>query len=750
MATFIGSASSQSDNLGRTITTPVNGVNKTITIKSVGIQVGMPYMGVKDAPFTNNPTQYYRNDLGFPWGIRYRYNTFSEDAFTVSKGYFSDRIELNWDIKMNRDKIVSISVYRSEDIDSQNPVWGKALKTLPADAGTFSDNNIEGGKLYRYKVAAKGVEVDGLEILYSTYITGIGYRNPTGVVTGNVTFTGGNPVKDVLVTANPTGAQLKFGSSLYVPAGGYVSVPRLHKALKDSITLQAWVKAERNVASWSTDIPLFTLQSDANETISLRIFTSEQPSGKFVQLSVGTAYFALFGYYPSGEIDNSGEDILVPIENMNTSFVHCSAVIRDNKAVDFYINGRLLNAAYGAKMTAIQAKKGLPAIRLDINNATVRVNTTAGGQPQTWTHLKMGGAENTFLDEFRIWETALTPAQIRRDYRRYLNGNEAFLHTYISANETIGDYAYDLAHTGFNYHGNNAKLSNSAFTSANTPKFDNTANNIPTNAQLGVLGVTDEFGNYVISAIPYKGNGDSFTIVPSLGKHEFNPKQQLAFLGVGSTVVNKIDFVDKSSFVFNGHAVYDSRGVFPFTADAAITGNIKENEAYNAYIKDNLKYQKGEYWAEKDAAGNILRLRRYAQIPVPGAFVSIDNVQAIDANNNPVQTDIDGRFRIQVPIGQHSITLTKDGHTFAYDGRYPAKTSSTVNGITTVTNTYQDFYEDRDEPVTFIDNTKVIVVGRVVGGTAQADKTIGFGYDGKKTYNYKDANGVEACRVEEV
>ncbi|MNK06805.1 hypothetical protein D3C87_247070 [compost metagenome] len=747
VATFIGSASSQKDNLGLTLTTPVNGVNKTITIKSVGIQVGMPYMGVKDAPFTNNPTQYYRNDLGFPWGIRYRYNTFSEDAFTVSKGYFSDRIELNWDIKMNRDKIVSISVYRSEDIDSQNPVWGKALKTLPADAGTFSDNNIEGGKLYRYKVAAKGVEVDGLEILYSTYITGIGYRNPTGVVTGNVTFTGGNPVKDVLVTANPTGAQLKFGSSLYVPAGGYVSVPRLHKALKDSITLQAWVKAERNVASWSTDIPLFTLQSDANETMALKLWTSEQPSGKFIQLSVGSAYFALFGYYPSGEIDNSGEDILVPIENMNTSFVHCSAVIRDNKAVDFYINGRLLNAAYGAKMRAIQAKKGLPAIRLDINNATVRVNTTAGGQPQTWTHLKMGGAENTFLDEFRIWETALTPAQIRRDYRRYLNGNEAFLHTYISANETIGDYAYDLAHTGFNYHGNNAKLSNSAFTSANTPKFDNTANNIPTNAQLGVLGVTDEFGNYVISAIPYKGNGDSFTIVPSLGKHEFNPKQQLAFLGVGSTVVNKIDFVDKSSFVFNGHAVYDSRGVFPFTADAAITGDIKENEAYNAYVKDNLKYQKGEYWAEKDAAGNILRLRRYAQIPVPGAFVSIDNVQAIDANNNPVQTDIDGRFRIQVPIGQHSITLTKDGHTFAYDGRYPAKTSSTVNGVTTVTNTYQDFYEDRDEPVTFIDNTKVIVVGRVVGGTAQADKTIGFGYDGKKTYNYRDANGVSRSTV---
>src|SRR5690606_2120999 len=231
---------SEKDNLNHTLTQKVNGVNKTFTIQKVGLQVGLPYMGVIDAPHTNNPSQNYQQDLGFPWGIRYRYDTFSEDAFTVSKGYYSDRIEINWDIKQNRDKIVSISVYRTEDVDSQNPDWGKALKTLPADAGTFIDNNIEGGKLYRYKVAAKGVEVDGLEIPYSTYITGIGYRNPTGVITGNITFTGGNPVKDVLVVANPTGTSLKFGSSLKVPNGGYISVPHLHKSLKDSLTLQLW------------------------------------------------------------------------------------------------------------------------------------------------------------------------------------------------------------------------------------------------------------------------------------------------------------------------------------------------------------------------------------------------------------------------------------------------------------------------------------------------------------------------------
>lgn len=741
VATVIGAAASQKDNLNRTLTQTVNGVNKTFTIQHVGIQVGMPYMGVINAPHGLTPSQNYTKDLGFPWGIRYRYNTFSEDAFTVSKGYFSDRIELNWDIKQNREKIVSISVYRTEDIDSQNPSWGSALRTLPADAGTFVDNNVEGGKLYRYKVAAKGVEIEGLEIPYSTFITGIGYRNPTGVVTGNVSFTGGNPVKDVLVVANPTGTSLRFGSSLKIPAGGYVNVPRLHKSLKDSITLQAWAKMETKI---TTGINLYRLESDANQPLHFNFNYSE---GKWIQLSVGGQSVTLWGYYPTGEIDNKGDDILEPIDNMPASFIHCSAVIRNNKTPEFYVNGRLIDAAYRTKMTSILAKNGLPAQRIDFSFGTVNLNTTTTGQPQTWTHFKMGGASTAYLDEFRVWETALTPAQIKRDYRRYLQGNEAFLNTYISANEKIGDYAYDLAHTGFNYHGNNAKISNPLLSVANTPTFDNSGNNIPTNSQLGILGVTDEFGNYVISAVPYKGNGDSFTIIPSLGKHEFNPKQQLAYIGVGSTVINKVDFIDKSSFVFKGIAVYDSRDVFPKTSDAPITGNIKENEAYNAYVKGNVKYQKGEYWAVKDATGKITQLNRYAQIPVPGANVFIDNVQAIDAFNIPVQTDINGRFTIEVPIGQHAISISKSGHTFDFEGRYPARNVSVVNGITTTTETYQEFFEDRDEPITFIDNTKVTVVGRVVGGTVQADKEIGFGADGKKTYAYKDANGVSRTTV---
>ena len=733
----IGAAASKKDNLGLTLYRLVNGVSTPYTISSVSMQVGMPYMGLtKGASAAAVSTQNYIKDLGFPWGIRYRYTTFSEDAFTVSKGYFSDRIEINWDIKKNQEKIISIAVYRTEDVTNAKPNWGKPLKTLAGDVGTFSDTNVEGGKLYRYKIFAKGVEVDGLEIIYSNFITGIGYRNPTGVITGNISFTGGNPVKDVLITANPTGSTLRFGSSLKVPAEGYISVPKLNKNLKDAITLQAWVKPESELSLWNNPLIIYKLENDTSDPLYYELRTGMQ-NERYIQMFFGNQYVAVFGYYPSGEIDNKGDDILVPIDNMSTSFTHFSLVIRDNKPVEFYINGRLIDAAYRDKMNSIQAKNGLPPVRVDITGGPLKFNTSSTGQALTWSRLKMGGKTTAFLDEFRVWETALTPAQIKRDFRRYLGGNEAYLNTYIRANEKSGDYAYDLAHTGFNFHSNDAKLSQSPIATTWAKNQDND-NNIPTNSQLGVLGVTDEFGNYVISSVPYSGNGDSFTIVPSLGKHEFNPKQELAFLGVGSTVVNNVDFIDQSSFTFRGLVVYDSRGVFPPTTDTPITGDIKENEAYNAYTVGNLKYQKGEYWAGISPTTGRPILNRYAAIPVPGAYVNIDNAPAIDANNVPIQTDINGRFTIEVPIGQHAISVSKSSHTFDFDGRFPAKTSSGVGTETIITNTYQDFFEDRDEPITFIDNTKVIVVGRVVGGTIQANKTIGFGDTGTKTYPDKD------------
>lgn len=54
----IGASASQNPNLNLQLTQTRNGVNGTFTIKSVGVQVGLPYMGVTNVPQSNNPTQY--------------------------------------------------------------------------------------------------------------------------------------------------------------------------------------------------------------------------------------------------------------------------------------------------------------------------------------------------------------------------------------------------------------------------------------------------------------------------------------------------------------------------------------------------------------------------------------------------------------------------------------------------------------------------------------------------------------------
>jgi len=968
----IGASAVQKDNLNLQLTQTRNGVNGTFTIKSVGVQVGLPYMGVINAPQGNNSTQYYKMDLGFPWGIRYRYSTFSEDAFTVSKGYYTDKININWGIKNNVGSITSFIIYRSTDITSSSPDWGNPIATISSVARTYDDINTEGGKLYKYKVVATGVE--SVQNIYSSYIIGIGYRNPTGVITGNVSFSAGSPVKNVLVSATPTGTTLNFGNSLRIPSNTFAAVNNLHKVLKDSLTLQAWVKPETDFNNDA--ITLYELKSNVGQSKYFKVKLGVVNNRKTLSLIIEEPYMGehvitLSDYIPNGEVDNKGADVLVPVTDVNGSFTHFSAVLRNNVVPEIYINGRLINADYADKMNTILANNTAagstpPTVTFSSSNIATRLNTSSDGYPQNWTQFNLGGGKTALLDEFRVWETALTPSQILTDYRRYLKGNEAFLHTYITANEGTGNYAYDLSSTGFNFHGNNAQLnylttqdnqnsssslvqtglvvnldpgqtnsyagSGSLWTNIgsggstynatlqNSPTYSanyggnfafngtnqstvisrpvqddftlsawfkttsnageaneswrgigiidgevpgnvndfgltmgqgklmfgvgnpdltilspNTYNDnkwhnvvctrvkstgaivmyvdgiqvasgtgstnsltsptelkigrsnegryfqgnisainiynnaltssqvqqnynyqytrhqdprtsfssvVPTNTQLGILGVTDQNGNYVISAVPYTGNGNSYTIVPSFGKHKFNPTQQLVYIGVGSTVINNVNFKDISSFVFKGLAAYDSRGVFPTTSDAAIKGDIKENEFYNAYTVGNTKYQKAEYWAYKNASGGIDSLRRYAVIPVPGALVNIDNQPAIDANNVPVTTDINGRFSIQVPIGQHAITLVKSGHQFIYEGRYPANTSSVVNGQTVITNNYQDFYQDQIEPITFIDTTKVTVIGRVVGGIVQSQQTIGFGDNGKKTYNYTDAAGV--------
>ena len=172
----------------------------------------------------------------------------------------------------------------------------------------------------------------------------------------------------------------------------------------------------------------------------------------------------------------------------------------------------------------------------------------------------------------------------------------------------------------------------------------------PSTSQLTAGAYTDKRGSYFIPFIPFLGNGDNFIITPAFGTHTFTPATTTLFIGGSTPNFNNVNFIDNSSF--------------------NVTGSVKfENST--CFVKD--------------------------------IFILVDG-EVVIQNGVPVQTDANGQYSLQVPIGPHVITASKSNHTFSL-GRFPA--SGNYN------------FQQNEVLGSFIDNSLFKVVGRVAGGGIQ-------------------------------
>ncbi len=283
-------------------------------------------------------------------------------------------------------------------------------------------------------------------------------------------------------------------------------------------------------------------------------------------------------------------------------------------------------------------------------NGILTASTVAiGNIDDNSNHLIIGNASSKFLlDEFRLIGKAATDSVISKEQNRILNGNEFGFKCNLHFDEGMGSYAYDVSKIANTFNENHGVMSGSVTSSSD----------IPSNAQLGYFGVTDEFGNYNVTGIRYAGLGENFNIVPSFGTHSFSPNSRVVYVGDASYVYNNQDFTDNSSFPFTGELLYKN-----------------------------------------------------TSCPVPGATVKIDGYPVVQYGTQ-VLTDAKGTFSISVPIGKHFISVEKYGHTMEL-GFYPP------TGV-------HDFQATLP-PVQFIDSTRLKIVGRVVGGTVEANKAPGMG-----------------------
>lgn len=187
---------------------------------------------------------------------------------------------------------------------------------------------------------------------------------------------------------------------------------------------------------------------------------------------------------------------------------------------------------------------------------------------------------------------------------------------------------------------------------------------IPTSQQLGLFALTDTQGNFVIRGVPFTGEGTNYMVIPALGVHEFSPTYSTRYVSASSLVHSGVDFTDVSSFPVSGTVFYE--------------GTDYPVEGCTFYVDGTICSRDGEL----------------------------------------IQSAEDGTFTISVAIGDHFIQVKKDGHVFASAGRYPADPNGAGVKIT---------FDREIKNMEFIDQTLVNFTGRVVGGSIEGEKPVGFG-----------------------
>lgn len=287
--------------------------------------------------------------------------------------------------------------------------------------------------------------------------------------------------------------------------------------------------------------------------------------------------------------------------------------------------------------------------------------------PMNNSAIEMGTNFVGYLDEVRVYNRSKTAFQVTEDFSRRVNPDDIGLLAYYTFDEKIVGY------NGFFDYSRNASVYNENHGITLNGSF---SDSIPSTSQLAYASFTDDKGSYVVTNIGFVGTGQVFTVTPSFETHAFSPINRTVFIGEGAGVHSEQNFTDISSFTVTGTVYYDG-----------------------------------------------------TSCPAEGIQLKVDN-QTVTKNNVPVTTTQNGAFEIQVPIGNHVITVEKDGHTFSA-GRFPS--------------TGEFNFQNPKADIQFIDNTLIKVVGRAVGGPIEAAKVPGLGRSvnniGKARIHFKSQMG---------
>ena len=485
-------------------------------------------------------------------------------SVTASKGTLADRIQLKWNVERN-DLSNSFFIKRQiYDEGIENPKENITNITTNGKYYTYDDRDITPGTLYKYTLGSEFTLQSGK--IDTVYYSGdiIGFAQASGTVSGRVTFGSGTSVDSVSVFAsNANESESLYKSMSFSGAGGLGAValtPEKHGCPKDGFTWQAWL------------LPL-----DANADMA--VYETLKEFSIWYEGSTLAVYL--------DQISSFDRQISYDMSDLQPNeYFHATISFDGDALLKLYINGKLANSVTLSNSDKMLLNKCENTILL---------------QDTTIAYLGDGflvkGSYKGNVDDLRLWDHALTDKEVADNYNRYINGNETGLIGYWQFDEGLDRYAFDKSNYKKNYNEHHIK-----FTKAESSKV------VPTLEQLSIKGITDKNGNYLISGIPFMGEGSTYAFTPSKSSHEFEPSQLNRFLTYQTSVHNAVDFKDISSFKVR----------------------IKTTYQNTSFPSDSV---------------NIL---------VDGAYLYKDKKITC--------TDATGECIIEVPIGIHTITVERRGH----------------------------------------------------------------------------------------
>ncbi len=453
-------------------------------------------------------------------------------SLTCSKGYYSDRVELNWDNR-NTAQLTSIRIYRKPALSVGDSM---VIASLPVGTNIYFDHTAVAGVLYKYFLF--GVMPCGGTTQFSNSTTDIGFRSPTGTIAGNVAFAGGFAVDGAKILAQNNTASL--GGSVYLDGiNDYLTIP--HKTTQNpsanALTIELWYKP------YSRKSCILVSKTDSINGGYLLQYDSATNKLQFIISNSTTQQVA---------------EVNSPFGTYN-SFNQITAVYGSD-SMRIYINGTEATAI----PTLIQSM------------GTSQEALYFGGSPFYNIYGK------GFLDEIRLFQMAKTHADVLKDYSRIVSSNNPNLFLYLSFDDRFPGLtqSFDASNNNQVFNENHTNFVNGAVYS----------DTVPSNNQLSMTAYTDNKGNYLFEGVRYTGTGQNFTIVPTLNIHVFTPANSVVFIGDGLLAQNNINFTDNSSFQFTGTVSYAGTSCPAIGANVLIDGINAVVNGEQVLVNDSGKF----------------------------------------------------------------------------------------------------------------------------------------------------------------